>query len=90
SGTYYVKVPKGGSPLKVEDPRIACFMGSPARKPRASIKNQRYVELQPNAGEVFLWESWLKHEVPPHTAKESRISISFNYEIAPKGAGTAL
>jgi uncharacterized protein (TIGR02466 family) len=86
SGTYYVKIPKGGSPLKVEDPRIACFMGSPQRKATATVTNQRYVQLQPNSGDVLLWESWLKHEVPPHLAKENRISISFNYELCEASA----
>jgi hypothetical protein len=28
---------------------------------------------------VFLWESWLRHEVPPSAARTERISISFNY-----------
>ncbi len=32
-----------------------------------------------NAGSVLLWESWLRHEVPAGTAKDERISISFNY-----------
>ena len=26
-----------------------------------------------------LWESWLRHEVPPNQARADRISISFNY-----------
>jgi len=28
---------------------------------------------------VLLWESWLRHEVPPNKAAEERISVSFNY-----------
>ena len=30
-------------------------------------------------GTIFLWESWLRHEVPAGDAKSERISISFNY-----------
>ena len=26
-----------------------------------------------------MWESWLRHEVPPNTAKAERLSVSFNY-----------
>jgi uncharacterized protein (TIGR02466 family) len=26
-----------------------------------------------------LWESWLRHEVPPNAADEDRVSVSFNY-----------
>ena len=71
SGTYYVKVPKGSSPLRIEDPRAGLFMNCP---PRAIQK-----DLYPKSGEVILFESWLRHEVPPHSSEESRVSISFNY-----------
>jgi hypothetical protein len=30
-------------------------------------------------GTVFMWESWLRHEVPANQARTDRISISFNY-----------
>ncbi|WP_409935966.1 putative 2OG-Fe(II) oxygenase [Phenylobacterium sp.] len=33
----------------------------------------------PAPGPVFLWESWLRDEVPPNRARTPRISISFNY-----------
>ena len=33
----------------------------------------------PLPGEVFLWESWLRHEVPVNMADDDRISVSFNY-----------
>ena len=38
-----------------------------------------FVYLTPRAGTVLMWESWLRHEVPPNAAKSDRISISFNY-----------
>jgi uncharacterized protein (TIGR02466 family) len=72
SGTYYLSVPKGSSPLRIEDPRSALFMASPPRKIQQ--------DLTPKAGEVILFESWLKHEVPPHHSNEDRISVSFNYD----------
>ncbi len=72
SGTYYVNVPKGTSPLRIEDPRSAMFMASPSREIQK--------DLHAKAGEIILFESWLKHEVPPHEADEDRISISFNYD----------
>ena len=31
------------------------------------------------AGKVVLFESWMRHEVPPNPLKAERISISFNY-----------
>ena len=38
-----------------------------------------FVYAEPQPGSVFLWESWLRHEVVPSTGKGERISISFNY-----------
>ena len=80
SGTYYVEVPKGSGPFKVEDPRIASFMASPPPSPRARLENQRYVSLTTRPGDLLLFESWLKHEVPSNQSREERISVSFNYD----------
>ena len=71
SGTYYVQVPKGAGALKFEDPRLSKMMAAP---PRPS-----FVSLPAKAGEVILFESWLRHEVPPARYYGERISISFNY-----------
>jgi uncharacterized protein (TIGR02466 family) len=79
SGSYYLQVPKGAPGLKLEDPRLLGFMASPPRKSKARKENLRFVELAPKAGEVVLFESWLRHEVPANTAKQDRVSISFNY-----------
>jgi uncharacterized protein (TIGR02466 family) len=79
SGTYYVKVPAGGSPLKLEDPRLAMMMAAPPKRARAAQDNRQFVYLQPKAGTLLLWESWLRHEVPQSKAKGARISVSFNY-----------
>lgn len=80
SGTYYVQMPRGAGAFKIEDPRIACFMGSPPRKLRARLANRRYCDISTRAGELLLFESWLKHEVPTHLGAEERVSISFNYD----------
>lgn len=79
SGTYYVATPPGASALKLEDPRHAMMMAAPPRKPRAPLMLKPFVYVTPEAGEVFMWESWLRHEVQPSTADAERISISFNY-----------
>lgn len=80
SGTYYVQTPRDCSALKFEDPRIMSFMASPPRKHKARIDNQRYHSLDPKAGHVVLFESWLKHEVPQNQSTGERVSISFNYD----------
>lgn len=80
SGTYYVQTPKNCSALKFEDPRMVAFMASPPRKTKARERNQRFVEIKPQAGNLVLFESWMRHEVPQNIAKTERISISFNYD----------
>jgi uncharacterized protein (TIGR02466 family) len=79
SGTTYVAMPEGTSALKLEDPRLAMMMMSPLRKKTADQSLQPFVYLTPEVGEVLLWESWLRHEVPMNQSEEERISVSFNY-----------
>lgn len=80
SGTYYVQTPQNCSAIKFEDPRLGFFMASPPRKIKAKPDNQRFVSLQPRAGQIVLFESWMRHEVPPNQAQKERISLSFNYD----------
>jgi uncharacterized protein (TIGR02466 family) len=79
SGTVYVRTPKGASALKLEDPRLPLMMAAPPRRADAPQDSQAFVYLQPEAGTVLMWESWLRHEVPPNAARSERISVSFNY-----------
>jgi uncharacterized protein (TIGR02466 family) len=79
SGTYYVSTPAGSSALKLEDPRLPLMMAAPPRAEDAPEDQQTFVYVEPRAGDVVLWESFLRHEVPPNEAKRARVSISFNY-----------
>ncbi|MCR5871555.1 MULTISPECIES: TIGR02466 family protein [unclassified Sphingomonas] len=79
SGTIYIEVPPGAGALKLEDPRLPMLMAAPSRRPDAPEDLQTFVYAQPAPGSIFLWESWLRHEVMPHAGKGERISISFNY-----------
>ena len=79
SGTAYVSTPKGASALKLEDPRLPLMMAAPPRRPDAPEDARAFVYLTPEPGTVFMWESWLRHEVPANQARTDRISISFNY-----------
>jgi len=38
-----------------------------------------WVVIPAEAGTLVLFESWLRHEVPPNPVAAERISISFNY-----------
>ena len=79
SGTFYVAVPSGSGPLKLEDPRLAMMMAAPPRRGDAPEPMRSFVYAEPAPGRILLWESWLRHEVVPGTGKAERISISFNY-----------
>ena len=79
SGTVYVTIPPGASALKLEDPRLPMMMAAPTRQADAPEDRQTFVYVQPAAGTVLMWESWLRHEVPANAAKSDRISVSFNY-----------
>jgi len=74
SGTFYISVGKvkSTSPLRIEDPRAALFMATPSRPMQ--------IDLKPKNGDLILFESWLKHEVPPHQNNDDRVSVSFNYD----------
>jgi len=79
SGTTYVAMPEGTSALKLEDPRLAMMMAAPPRKPDAPDHLRQFIYIKPSVGDVVLWESWLRHEVPMNMAEDDRSSVSFNY-----------
>jgi uncharacterized protein (TIGR02466 family) len=79
SGTYYVAAPAGAPGLKLEDPRLERFMAAPPRLGSARRANRRWVTLRVRRGQLVLFESWLRHEVPPNPRRAERISVSFNY-----------
>ncbi len=82
SGTTYVAMPDGASALKLEDPRSARMMAAPARNKDARRELQTFTYEKPAVGDVLLWESWLRHEVPMNMSEDDRISVSFNYAWA--------
>ncbi len=82
SGTYYVVTPPGCSGLKFEDPRLSKFMAAPPKLPGARRENKIHVTYPAEAGNVILFESWLRHEVAANRVAEERISVSFNFNWA--------
>lgn len=79
SGTTYVAIPKEGSAIKFEDPRLTMMMAAPARNTDAREEMRNFIYVEPKVGDILLWESWLRHEVPMNMNEEDRISVSFNY-----------
>ena len=81
SGTYYVRTPRGaaGPEVRGSAPRpLHGRAAAPARLPRRV--NRPGSPCPPTAGKLVLFESWLRHEVPPNPVAAERISISFNYD----------
>ena len=79
SGTLYVEVPPGAGAIRFEDPRLPMMMAAPQRRSDAPEPLRTFVAVEPVAGQLLLWESWLRHEVRPGSAKAERLSISFNF-----------
>ena len=79
SGTTYISMPSGSSAIKFEDPRHSMMMAAPSRIKHAKEYLKPFIYINPSVGDVLLWESWLRHEVPANNSSEERISISFNY-----------
>ncbi len=80
SGTTYVAMPDGASAIKFEDPRLAMMMAAPTRVKDARDELRTFFYAKPEVGDVLLWESWLRHEVPMNMAEDDRVSVSFNYK----------
>ena len=79
SGTLYVEVPAGSGPIRFEDPRLPMMMAAPVRRDEAPEELRTFVTVDPRPGLLLMWESWLRHEVLAGSAKEDRLSISFNF-----------
>ncbi|MGJ8546397.1 MAG: TIGR02466 family protein [Sulfitobacter sp.] len=79
SGTTYVAMPEGASAIKFEDPRLQMMMAAPGRKKDAPEDLKPFIYVAPEVGDVLLWESWLRHEVPMNMVEDDRLSVSFNY-----------
>jgi uncharacterized protein (TIGR02466 family) len=79
SGTLYVEAPSGSGPIRFEDPRLPMMMAAPVRRDEAPEELRPFIAVEPRAGLLLMWESWLRHEVLPGSAKADRLSISFNF-----------
>ncbi|MEL6758021.1 MAG: TIGR02466 family protein, partial [Pseudomonadota bacterium] len=82
SGTCYLAVPDGAGRIKFEDPRLPMMMAAPPIKADAPDTSKRFSYVAPKAGQILMWESWLRHEVMASQTEEPRISISFNYALS--------
>ena len=49
------------------------------RRADAPDELKPFATIAPRPGLLLLWESWLRHEVLPGTARTDRLSVSFNF-----------
>ncbi|MBI3678216.1 MAG: hypothetical protein HY243_16525 [Proteobacteria bacterium] len=43
--------------------------------------NAPFISVAPRAGTILIWESFLRHEVPLNSARQKRVSVSFNFAL---------
>ena len=79
SGTLYVEVPAASGAIRFEDPRLPMMMAAPERRGGSQTELGPFVIVQPTAGMLLMWESWLRHEVLAGRGRGERLSISFNF-----------
>jgi uncharacterized protein (TIGR02466 family) len=83
SGTYYVKVPPASGNIEFYDPvRERTMTGFPVRPGHATARKK--LEYACRDGLLLIFPSWLSHSVQPNESGETRVSIAFNIETAPK------
>ena len=81
SGTVYIAMPEGAGDIRFEDPRLALMMAAPPEADDTPESERRFVYIAPEAGDLLMWESWLRHEVMPGRSEDARISVSFNFGL---------
>ncbi len=84
SGTYYVQVPQQpetGSRSDLNHGAISFFDPRPQAN-MISVSGDGQIDpelrIQPQAGLLLLWPSFLHHLVHPNLSDENRVSVSFN------------
>jgi len=76
SGIYYPKAPKGCGELIFHSPAADQMLEPPITEVTGA--NTPSFKIQPVAGRMVLFRSWLRHSVMPSEIEEDRISIAFN------------
>ena len=75
-------MPEDSPGIKFEDPRLIMQMNTPAKSDDLPEEMQSFVSINAKDGDLVLFESYLRHEVPANQSEDDRISISFNYEYS--------
>lgn len=79
SGIYYIQAPEGCGELLLHS-RHADNMYNPKFTAMNEL-NMTTAAIQPEAGVMLLFRSYLRHSVKPSQCKEDRISVAFNLKV---------
>ncbi len=83
SAAYYVKAEQNAGEIVFFDPRQANVFHHPLSKSVNEI-NAQVKSIEPKAGTLVLFPSYLEHKVNPNLSNEERIVISFNVSLIKK------
>lgn len=80
SGTFYCHRTVDMSPLMIEDPALP--LRNHDLPPEAGKEEENFFSvLQPQSNSLWMWPSWVRHEVPQMRVDGPRISFSFNVHL---------
>jgi uncharacterized protein (TIGR02466 family) len=78
SGIFYIKTPeKSGKLIFINDFFIRFF---PIKVKEYNPNNSEIWSFIPKENYLYIFPSWLKHEVKPNLSEEERISLAFNFK----------
>lgn len=80
SGVFYVKAPEGSGHLTLFNNGLNQLWPGHTKSNFANANNSSFVDIPPEEGKLYIWPSYLLHNVAPNKKDVERISISFNLE----------
>jgi uncharacterized protein (TIGR02466 family) len=85
SGVVYLEIPKDSGKLVISNPGLNLVWQGCMLAPQKNKFTSEKLVITPNEGKIFLWPSYLMHQVLPNNHDETRISLNFNLIAMPKG-----
>ena len=80
SATYYAQATSGSIRLRTPDAFAASY-GSTSLTQYKPFDLPRWCELEPKAGDILLFPSWVNHLVTPNRSKRDRIAFTVLYRV---------
>jgi len=80
SGCFYVDIPKNSGGITFFGP-LSRFDRARVNIKEHTIFNSHQWSIQPNEGDLYIWESYLQHQVTHDEFKGTRCSIAFDVKL---------